>query len=127
MGPSHHDSAVTARCWAVLLLAGAVLAGCGASGGPGDPIAPLHLRSSRGPIPTSAAFYLPGQNLGWLYQCDNLWGYLTVRPSATVPGITASDLHALLLAGNRVSVLGDRVGDVAMGEYFAACNAIFRG
>ena len=118
---------MTARRWAVLLFAGAVLAGCGASGGPGDPIAPLHLRHSRGPLTTRVAFYVPGQNLRSLDECGNLWGYLAVRPSATVPGITASDLRALLLAGNRVSVLGDRVGEVAMGEYVAACNAIFRG
>jgi hypothetical protein len=117
---------VAARCLAVVLLAGAVLAGCGGASSRYDPLVALHLGHSTGPLPGNASIYAPGiQGAEWS-ECSDLWGFLRVHPHAEVPGISASKVNVFRTAGERVAAAGDSARIWVLDGYVNACTSLFR-
>jgi hypothetical protein len=108
----------------VLLLAAALLAGCGGASAT-NPIEGLHLAHSAGPFLTNESVYAQGMTRTKWTECDDLWGYLETHPTWSTPQISPPKLMALKSTGARIKRLGDRFGQGALGAYVSACEAMF--
>lgn len=118
------------RALAAVVLAGAILAGCGGS----SSLALLpNLASSPGPMGPHAAYLVPNgpesTEESQLTACDNLWGYLQGHPTAVVPHVSAASVRRFLDSGHhlRAVTFGGHPQDWgrAFDAYWASCHSMF--